>query len=89
MKVCSKCREPQDLSDFHKRKGGKDGCTSQCKSCVNRYYEVNKERIKGLYEANKEANKEKRSEYSKKYSEERPGEMAERTRKWRLDMLRV
>ena len=35
MKVCSKCKEEKDFSDFSKRSDSKDGYRSQCKKCLN------------------------------------------------------
>ena len=33
MKTCSKCKLSRPTSEFHKRKGSKDGLQSQCKEC--------------------------------------------------------
>lgn len=35
MKTCSSCGEEKDYSEFHKRKGAKDGLRDQCKECKN------------------------------------------------------
>ena len=78
MKVCTKCREPQDLSGFSKCKRSKDGHYGKCKFCEKTYREANKKRIaergKKWREENPEkiakwheANKDSRSEYQKEY----------------------
>ena len=52
MKVCSKCKENKDISNFSKRSDSKDGYRAQCKNCVNtkesidrvnRYYKDNRD----------------------------------------------
>jgi hypothetical protein len=35
LKRCSKCKTPKPLSEFHKRKGSKDGHDHYCKECGN------------------------------------------------------
>ena len=52
-KICTQCKVEKELTDFYKRKGRKDGRTSQCKKCSNKYskysyrknWEANRERI--------------------------------------------
>ncbi|MCK9543603.1 MAG: endonuclease VII domain-containing protein [Novosphingobium sp.] len=34
-KICSKCKVPKDLNEFHKRKSSKDGYDHHCKECTN------------------------------------------------------
>ncbi len=49
MKICSKCKQQKDLSDFFARKGASDGKMSHCKDCSaekqRRYVEANREKI--------------------------------------------
>jgi hypothetical protein len=33
-KICSKCNEEKELSEFHKKKNMKDGHRNECKECV-------------------------------------------------------
>lgn len=37
MKKCTKCNKTKPLEEFNKRKTGKDGLNSRCKSCVRQY----------------------------------------------------
>lgn len=34
MKICSKCREPKELDEFHRNKSNKDGRAYYCKDCM-------------------------------------------------------
>ncbi len=49
MKICKKCNIQQELSNFHKKKGGKFGVKSSCKGCekirTSLFYKKNKEYI--------------------------------------------
>lgn len=48
-KICSKCKEKKDISEFWKHKRSKDGLYCWCKKCWKeygkKYYQKNKERI--------------------------------------------
>ena len=63
MKTCTKCGETKALTEFYKKKGGRDGLTPQCKGCENirmkAYREANKEKTKARHKAYYEANPEK------------------------------
>jgi len=37
MKKCGKCKENQELGDFHKHKNKKDGVSNTCKTCTKSY----------------------------------------------------
>ena len=50
-KVCSKCLENKDVSEFYESKILKSGYTSLCKNCSKKYYQENKEKF---YNRNKE-----------------------------------
>ena len=67
MKICSKCKEEKELSEFYKYKPSKDGLRARCKKCMcedsEKYYKNNKEKIKEYYSNNEEKIKEKRKEY--------------------------
>jgi hypothetical protein len=77
MKKCSKCAEEKPLSEFHKKKDGKYGVGSRCKSCIKAYsktyYEANREKIKSYqkthYKVNKDKINSKRKTYIKTYNE--------------------
>lgn len=36
-KICTKCKETKDISEFHKKSKAKDGLQPRCKSCTNTY----------------------------------------------------
>jgi hypothetical protein len=38
MKVCSRCKQSKDYSEFHKHSRGKDGYKPACKVCRNKDY---------------------------------------------------
>lgn len=71
MKVCNKCGEPKDISEFYKHKSYKDGLLSWCKQCVSNYrkeiYQNNKEKFKKLSREYCQNNKEKVKQSQKKY----------------------
>jgi hypothetical protein len=50
MKICTKCKQEKDLSDFNKDRSRKDGFHNNCKECrkidTKKYREDNKEKIK-------------------------------------------
>lgn len=55
MKICSKCKENKELDLFNKNKRKKDGFSTECKACVNKYnleYRNNLENKKNAKEYN-------------------------------------
>lgn len=56
--VCYKCKEEKPFSEFAKDKNKAYGINSQCKGCMKKYYEENKERISS-----------RKSEYMKEYAQ--------------------
>ena len=72
-KKCTKCGEVKNFSEFHKKKGGKNGLDSNCKTCrkeiAKEYRKTNadkiKERRKKYYKANADKIKERRKKYYK------------------------
>lgn len=38
MKMCSICRQPKSLENYHKNSGKRDGYDTRCKSCMKTYY---------------------------------------------------
>jgi len=46
MKVCSKCQQEKDNTEFSVDQHKKDGLHSSCKTCDNQYYTDNKTRIR-------------------------------------------
>ena len=79
-KVCGKCSESKQLSDFHKMKSNKDGLHHTCKDCRRiqdrAYYSSNSEKVKANVKLYSENNKEKLSAYRKAWAESRPDRTA-------------
>jgi len=70
MKVCSKCREEKELTEFSKNKYNKDGYQYNCKTCRKKYREGNTEYMKKYRKEYREKNKEAIAEKAKIYYEE-------------------
>ena len=70
-KKCTKCGEIKlaTSDNFNKEKEGKYGLKSQCKICIKKYREKNKDKTKEYREKNKDKIKEYQKEYQKKYRE--------------------
>ena len=92
MKTCSKCNLELHLEQFSKKRDSKDGYRSQCKACVKKYNQENKERIrardKKYYQEKKKVIKERAKiryqenkdvicDYQKKYREEHEDKVRE------------
>ena len=80
-KVCTKCKEEKELSEFHIGR-------SECKLCRKKHYENNKDKIKEYEEKNKDKIKEYRKKYIennidkiKEYNQEYYGKNKERINK--------
>ena len=73
MKVCIACKEEKELSEFSKDKSKKDGFHIKCKSCVQKYYQENKEKRlekqKKYYIENKELIKKRVKKYRQENKE--------------------
>ena len=59
MKICTKCKQTLDYSMFNKNKATKDGYQCNCKACVKKYHQSNKDMINATRRKN--YNKEKNS----------------------------
>jgi UDP-N-acetylglucosamine 4,6-dehydratase len=78
-KVCSKCKQEKDFSEFHKSKKHKDGLFYSCKGCElmrgKGYYKENKKIInnnhKKYYLKNKDIIKKRHKKYLKENKEKR------------------
>ena len=72
-KVCTKCSESKQLSDFGKRRSSKDGLQPACRECLNiqkrSHYSSNKDKILTRNKAWLEANPDKIAAYRKDYYE--------------------
>ena len=73
-KICTKCNIEKKLSEYYKKKSGKDGYYTFCKECdgiyKKTYYTENKESIAIYKKAYREENKEKIATKDKIYREE-------------------
>lgn len=67
MKVCSKCKEEKDVSEFGTRNRNKSKLRSQCKSCEKEYRDANKDKAKERQRINYIKNKEKIDAVNKEY----------------------
>jgi len=76
-KICSKCKEEKDLSEFYKHKKNKDGYWYACKACKagrsKKYREKNKESIRVKKKKYREDNLEIISKKNKAYKKEKWG----------------
>jgi hypothetical protein len=72
-KICSKCKEEKELSDFGKDFTRKDGFSYLCKLCLckksDTYRKNNQEKVTKAFNEYKRNNPEKRKESRKKYVE--------------------
>lgn len=62
MKVCTKCKEEKELTEYYKTKTGKDGVNSRCKVCCR---QISKDWVSN------EANRKKRDAYMKIWKQKR------------------
>ena len=76
LKECRICENYKELSEFHKKKGAKDGHRNECKECVKKIQKKYKE-APGF--------KEKRIEYDKKRYEEKREEILERKKEYHIE----
>jgi hypothetical protein len=86
MKKCNNktCKNPwKNETCFSKNKRMKDGLKSECKDCVKKYYENNKEKMSERRKNYYSNNKEKEAETNKKYRENNKEKIAKTTKKYR------
>ena len=67
MKTCSKCKEEKLFSAFSRNKNRKDGYQSNCKMCVRKQKQANKEKYALQRKKRDTLNKDKIQEYQKEY----------------------
>lgn len=71
IKICSSCRIPKDLNEFHKNKCKKDGYTNICKNCKSiksKDYTIrSKEKRAARFQEYYKDNKDRLKEYQKGY----------------------
>ncbi len=61
-KICSKCQQAKELSEFYKDKHKHDGLTLSCKQCISKVGGVYRERIR-----NDDGLRQERNNYQKRY----------------------
>jgi hypothetical protein len=87
VKTCNKCSEEKSLSEFYKRKGGKDGLRCECKKChterQKQYYQTNKEVIVEQRKQYRQANKETIAERQKQYHQANKEKITEQQKQYR------
>lgn len=92
-KVCSKCGEEKNISEFYKRKDNKDGYRNDCKKCLNQkceiYRENNPEKLKKYKQEYFKKNKEKLLEKKRKYRKKNPDKYKEETRRYYLKTRQI
>lgn len=83
MKVCSKCNENKDLSEFSLSKVNKDGLRGQCKTCRSEYSSVyrkcHKETVNAGNRQYRTDYPEQTNAYSDKWRKKYPEKSAART----------
>jgi hypothetical protein len=81
MKICNKCNEEKELSEFNKDKSKKDGYMNFCKECRNEKHILNKEINNKRSKEYDLKNKEKR----KKYNEKNREKLNEYSKIWKIN----
>jgi hypothetical protein len=66
-KLCSKCKNEKELSNFSKDSGNKDSLYSWCKACVKLHQKENKDRIRIQQKSWRKKNKIHVAKYTKRY----------------------
>jgi len=89
MKICSKCKEEKELSEFYKDKQKKDCLSSKCKTCIDKqvktYTDKNKETCKIRQKNSSKKYYIKNQSYYKEYGKEYRDSNKEYFEKWRED----
>lgn len=70
MKLCSKCKETKQVTEFCKCKRNKDGLQSKCKTCDKQYRDDNKQKTLDYNKMYRENNKESIAIYQNQYRED-------------------
>lgn len=72
MKTCCRCKELKKITGFSLDRSREDGVSVLCKSCNNKYYELNKESIKKRTAKYRRANPEACEIWSRKAIDKHP-----------------
>jgi hypothetical protein len=84
-KICSKCKETKDTSEFWKCSRAKDGFRNNCKLCSKHYYLNNKEKYNSICKQYYLDNKEKISNCRKQYFLDNKEKISNRCKQYYLD----
>lgn len=66
-KICCRCKENKELSEFSKNKSTKDGFQKECKFCVKNRNDSNKQEILLQQKTYRKSTKVRKSNYLKEY----------------------
>lgn len=90
MKVCNKCKEEKELTEFWKKRSSKDGYQHSCISCNREYKRLNKDRFNESQRKWRVDNKERFDDYmkawGKDYYKKNKDKMDKRNREYRESM---
>lgn len=85
IKICSKCKESKQFSEFAKRKDAKDGYRNECKICAKEWRLNNKENLLEYNKNWKKSNTEHISIYNKNYAQDNKEKLKNYQKKWYQD----
>lgn len=83
MKICKKCGDNKENSEFNKNPRSKDKLTSYCKSCYKEYNEKYRKENTEYFSQYRKDNKESLLNYAKNYYNQNPENHKKRNYKWR------
>jgi len=81
-KICTKCGEEKELSEFYKKEISRNSFYSNCKECCKKYYQNNKEKIKENVKKYKKNNPEKVKKCVERWIKNNPKKYKEQKRQW-------
>lgn len=85
MKICSKCKQEKNESEFYSDKRRPNGLQSECKYCVKLRNEKNKEKRKQTAIKWRAKNKEYCKEHQRKWREDNRDKVREYKAKWKRE----
>lgn len=83
-RVCTKCAEFKDWSNFTKAERGYNGRSSVCKECASAYYQANNDAIRARIAARYKAKREAVIASARRYYRENREEILEKQKTYRL-----
>jgi hypothetical protein len=67
MQICTKCKTDKELTEFHVDKSHRNGYSSQCKDCRNKYHKDNQPHYTALKKEWRHKNPERNNKTLRKY----------------------